>query len=175
MTRLPALDRTDLAPEHHAVYDEISRTRGGMPTSFRVFLNHPATARAIADYGHYLRFDVGLPDRYTELAVMRTAALTGDTFMWAHHAELAAAAGLTPADLEDLKAAPPGSTDDPVLSIVDATVTATGDDASFEAARRHLGDATALDVAVLTGYFVMLHHVFTALGIQGTADTRGKQ
>jgi hypothetical protein len=144
-----------------------------MPTSFRVFLNHPETAAAIHGYGHYLRFGAGLSDRNVELVVMRTAALTGRRLHVGPPRRVGGRSGLhrrRPRQPEDGTGR---STDDPVLSIVDATVTAVGDDASFAAARQALGDATALDVAVLTGYLRDAAPRVHDLGIQGNADTRG--
>lgn len=68
--RLPLLKRDDLDDYGKSVYDELS-TLGGNPAPLRLY--SPKLAKPMAEAHHYLKYDSGLGDRLTEIAVLTTA------------------------------------------------------------------------------------------------------
>ncbi len=176
LPRLPALERSDLDERGQALFDDIAVTRGGMPTSFKVFLNSPAAASAISDFGKHVRFTSRLPNRILELVIMRVAAVTGDRYMWAHHAELAAAAMITRQELEALRQEGAFSGSDPltrrVVAFVDAELQHVMNDYVFDAVRADFGNELTLELAISTAYYAMQHTLFSALRLDSDVDTR---
>jgi 4-carboxymuconolactone decarboxylase len=68
--RLPQLKRDDLDDYGKSVYDELA-TLGGSPAPLRLY--SPKLAKPMAEAHHYLKYDSGLGDRLTEIAVLTTA------------------------------------------------------------------------------------------------------
>lgn len=175
--RLPAVNRTDLQPDDVSLFDDIANSRGGMPTSFRVFLNSPRAAGAISQFGKYVRWGTSLGDRMIEIACLRVAAVMNDPFMWAHHTVLARQAGLSESEIACLR--------DPVRSggfdsaemndlvvFIDAELRYTMTDEIFAAVRDRLGPAVTLELALATAYYTMHHVLFAALRLDSPTDTR---
>jgi 4-carboxymuconolactone decarboxylase len=177
--RLKPVDFQDLDPSGRARYRAIAESRGGMPTSFRVFMNSDGATDAIATFGEYVRFSTDLPARTLELAIMRTAAVLRDRYMWAHHEALAADAGLTPDDLAAI-ARPPGpgyawtgdAQDADLVEFVDGQLTGALTDAAFERVVGKLGPRQTMDFILLTSYYALIHQLFATLRIDSPTDTR---
>jgi 4-carboxymuconolactone decarboxylase len=68
--RLPLLKRDDLDDYGKSVYDELSAL-GGNPAPIRLY--SPKLAKPMAEAHRYLKYDSGLGDRLTEIAVLTTA------------------------------------------------------------------------------------------------------
>jgi 4-carboxymuconolactone decarboxylase len=174
--RLPPVGFGDLDGAGRARYQAIANSRGGMPTSFRVFMNSAGAADAIAGFGDYVRFSTDLPVRTLELAVMRIAAVLGDRYMWAHHERLAAEAGLT---AEDLAAV--GSTgacwagqpqDADLAAFVDGQLAGTLSDEVFERVLDRFGSHLTMDFILLIAYYALIDQLFATLRIDSPVDTR---
>ena len=177
--RLTPVDFHDLDAAGRARYQAIADSRGGMPTSFRVFMNSGGATDAIARFGEYVRFSTDLPTRTLELVIMRTATVLGDRYMWAHHAGLAAEAGLTPEDLTAI-ARPPASgdawtgspQDADLASFIDGQLGGTLTDDVFERVVSQLGPRQTMDFILLTAYYALIHQLFATLRIDSPTDTR---
>jgi 4-carboxymuconolactone decarboxylase len=175
--RLAPVDFRDLDEAGRARYQAIAASRGGMPTSFRVFMNSDGATDAIERFGAYVRFHTDLPPRTLELAIMRVATVLNDRYMWAHHAALAAEVGLTPQDLAAL-AEPPGGAwtgrpqDAVLVAFVDGQVTGTMTDVSFDQVVDQLGPHLTMDFILLTAYYGLIHQLFATLRIDSPTDTR---
>ncbi|MFD9907000.1 MBL fold metallo-hydrolase [Streptomyces sp. NPDC059063] len=70
--------------------------------------NHPDLLVALAPLLAGLAQGL-IPDRERELAILRTAHLTGSTYEWEHHARIGAAAGLTGPEIARVPLGPDGS------------------------------------------------------------------
>ncbi|MGD0962502.1 MAG: hypothetical protein ABSA57_01220 [Candidatus Acidiferrales bacterium] len=77
--RLPLLKREDLDDYGKSVYDELAKL-GGNPAPLRLY--SPQLAKPMAEAHHYLKYDSGLGDRLTEIAVLTTAREMGNQFEW---------------------------------------------------------------------------------------------
>ncbi len=83
--RLPLLKRDDLDDYGKSVYDELA-TLGGNPAPLRLY--SPKLAKPMAEAHHYLKYDSGLGDRLTEIAVLTTAREMANQFeytQWESH------------------------------------------------------------------------------------------
>jgi 4-carboxymuconolactone decarboxylase len=177
--RLAPVEFGDLDPAGRARYQAIAESRGGMPTSFRVFMNSAGATDAVAAFGDYVRFSTDLPARTLELVIMRTATVLGDRYMWAHHAKLAADVGLSPEDLAAIARHPDdeagwtGQAQDADLAdFVDGQLTGTMTDAAFERVVARLGSRLTMDLILLTAYYALIHQLFATLNIDSPTDTR---
>jgi 4-carboxymuconolactone decarboxylase len=175
--RLAPVEYDDLDDAGRARYQTIAASRGGMPTSFRVFMNSGGATDAIAALGDYVRFQTSFDPRTLELAIMRVATVLEDRYMWAHHAVLAAEAGLTPADLTAL-AEPAdrgwtGRDEDAALAeFIDRELTGTMTDPVFDRLRDRLGPARTVDFVLLISYYALIHQLFATFRIDSPTDTR---
>ncbi len=177
--RLAPVEFGDLDPAGRARYQAIAESRGGMPTSFRVFMNSAGATDAVAAFGDYVRFNTDLAARTLELVIMRTATVLGDRYMWAHHAKLAADAGLSPDDLAaialppDAEAGWTGQAQDADLAnFIDGQLTGTMTDATFERVASQFGPRLTMDLILLTAYYALIHQLFATLNIDSPTDTR---
>jgi 4-carboxymuconolactone decarboxylase len=175
--RLPPVDFADLDEDGRARYQAIAQSRGGMPTSFRVFMNSGGANDAIATFGEYVRFRTDLPIRTLELTIMRVATVLRDRYMWAHHAKLAADSGLTQEDLAAL-AEPPGQPwggrpeDAELAAFIDDQLADTMTDAVFDPVAARFGPRVTMDLIVLIAYYALIHQLFATLRIDSPTDTR---
>jgi 4-carboxymuconolactone decarboxylase len=177
--RLAPVDYENLDEAGRARYQAIAESRGGMPTSFRVFMNSAGATDAVAAFGDYVRFNIDLPARALELVIMRTATILGDRYMWAHHAKLAESAGLSAGDLAAI-ARPPASgaawagsaQDADLVNFVDGQLAGTMTDAAFERVAGRLGPRLTMDLVLLTAYYALIHQLFATLNIDSPTDTR---
>jgi 4-carboxymuconolactone decarboxylase len=184
--RLAPVEFEDLDPAGRVRYQAIAESRGGMPTSFRVFMNSAGATDAVAAFGDYVRFNTDLPARTLELVIMRTATVLGDRYMWAHHTRLAADAGLSPADLAAIARPPAGQAqagqtqagwtgqeqDADLANFIDGQLTGTMTDAAFERVASQLGPRLTMDLILLTAYYALIHQLFATLHIDSPTDTR---
>lgn len=177
--RLAPVHFDDLDEAGRARYQAIAASRGGMPTSFRVFMNSDGATDAVVAFGDYVRFNTGLPARTLELVIMRTATVLRDRYMWAHHAGLAASAGLSPDDLAAIaRPRPPGAAwtgraqDEDLVDFVDRQLSGTMTDDTFERVASRIGSRLTMDLVLLTAYYALIHQLFATLNIDSPTDTR---
>ncbi|MGH7279763.1 MAG: carboxymuconolactone decarboxylase family protein [Candidatus Rokuibacteriota bacterium] len=93
--RVPLIERrSDLAPEHHGVFDAIAQSRGRIAGPFAVMLHSPVVADRAGQLGAYIRFESTLSAADRELAVIAAAREMDCAYEWAYHAPLARQAGV---------------------------------------------------------------------------------
>jgi 4-carboxymuconolactone decarboxylase len=99
MARIAAIPHDRMSEAQRAVHERIGAGRSGGVVSgpFPVWLRMPELAQKAADLLTYLRRDLGLPVRLSELAVLVTARSWTAQYEWAVHETHAIAAGIDPA------------------------------------------------------------------------------
>ncbi|HVZ59524.1 MAG TPA: hypothetical protein VG892_01955 [Terriglobales bacterium] len=75
--RLPMANREEMDDYGKKVYDELIKS-----TPATVRLHSPRLAKPMADAHHYLKFETGLGDRLTEVAVLTTARELDNQYEW---------------------------------------------------------------------------------------------
>lgn len=92
----PLPDPHDLDAEEQRAYDHVAEVRGegAMLEVYHRLFNHPPFAIAMGALGEQLRFRGVLPDDVRELIVLLVARRMGVAYEWAHHVDVARAAGV---------------------------------------------------------------------------------
>jgi uncharacterized peroxidase-related enzyme len=99
MTRIPLLERDQVAPEVANVYDALLSTRGVVPNMFKTLAHTPALAIATAGYLKALLSDGALPGCYKELLATRLSVLLGSEYAIKAHAISARQKGASEAQI----------------------------------------------------------------------------
>ena len=83
MARLASITKKEqLAPQHHAVFDAITASRGAVQGPFTMFLHCPELAGRLAHLGAFVRFEGGLDMRARVLAAMTVAREFDAVYVW---------------------------------------------------------------------------------------------
>lgn len=94
----------NLAPLSDGEWPEsISSIRNGFASQlngYRVMAHHPALLQAWSTSRNHVVLESGLPARWREIVILRTAKFLGSKYEWAHHVERGRAVGLTEAEIE---------------------------------------------------------------------------
>ena len=167
--RLPPLRPDELDADQRAVYDALAdppgrvklAADGSMQGPFDAMLRAPRSGAALQAVGAALRYDSVLPERVRELATLQVAAHHRADFEWYAHAPLAAAAGLPAAVVEAIRTGAPVEPDDPAeraAAVLVAQLLETGDvdDEAWAGAVGALGEAGAVELTTLVGYYALL-------------------
>jgi 4-carboxymuconolactone decarboxylase len=167
--RLRALRPDELDAEQRAVYDALTdppgRVRragdGSLEGPFDAMLRAPRSGVALQEVGAALRYRGVLSDRVRELATLLVAAHHRSDFEWYAHAPLAAAVGLPEALIDAIRIGATVKPDDPVEQAAADVVTQllrTGDvdDAGWDDVVARLGEAGAVELITLVGYYSLL-------------------
>ena len=76
------------------------RNPRGAGNALATLARHPDLAEAFLPFNTRLLLRSTLPPRLRELAILRVARRSGCAYEWAHHARIAAKAGLSEAEIE---------------------------------------------------------------------------
>jgi AhpD family alkylhydroperoxidase len=142
-------------------------------------VRHPDLARSFLGFNVHLLVRSTLPARLRELAILRVAARRGCGYEWTHHARMAAAAGLTPAEIERAgrhagsgdRASVPDGLEAAVLRAVDEL-----DDDSVLSDRtwgvlcEHLDERQLMDLVFTVGAYCLLAMAFNSFGVEPDPD-----
>jgi 4-carboxymuconolactone decarboxylase len=168
MPRLPELERNDKIA---AAYDYLHKTRGAVRGGFAVMLASPEVCQRMAHVGTYVRFESPLPANIRELATTVVSAEMKNPAEVAPHSEQCKKLGVGEAALKAaLECAPvTQATDDERLAIDFARQLAREhrlSDATFDAAKKRLGEQGVCDLIACVGYYAMLAFTHVALDIR---------
>ena len=167
-----------MSPAQRAVYDQIKAgPRGEVVGPLLVWLQSPELAERAQALGQFARYDSALDPKLSELAILVTARLWSADFEWAHHAPLAAAAGVTDAVIARIAAgARPDLPDPEMAAVFDVAVELHRDraiaDATFERAKDALGMRRLVDLIGLCGYYSLISMTINAFEVPVDAGPR---
>jgi len=88
------VSRDDIAPEHHALFDELAALRGRISGPSTVVLHSPGLARPWNEISEYLHRHSVVEPQHAELAVCATARERDCAYIWNAHVPLARKAGV---------------------------------------------------------------------------------
>jgi 4-carboxymuconolactone decarboxylase len=169
LPRLPEI--TDRTQENQDAYDYLQKTRGAVRGGFAIMLASPDIDQRIAHVGTYVRFESPLPPNRRELAAVTVSAELENPFEYVAHARLCRELGVSEVIVKAaLDCAPvTGASEDEMLAIDCArqlTRSHKLSDATFEAARKRLGDKGVIDLIAAIGYYAMLAVCHVALDVK---------
>ena len=171
MTRVPFATREGMDAAGQAVWDEIETSRGGVARNYAALLNNPQAAGAMAELGGYARFETPLPPRIKALAVLTAAREACGHYVWTVNQRPAKEAGLSDemiAAILEYRAPAGFDADDAtvVQFVLELLRQHRISDATFEAMRGLVGNAGAVDVLIVSGYYHTLAHCLQALDVE---------
>ena len=163
--RLPILSEDTLSSDQRALLESIrSGPRGagtGIRGPFAMFLHAPAFGELAQQLGGYCRFKTGVPARLSEFAVLVTAKLWRAQYEWYAHVPQAERAGVSKETIRDLhRGRVPKSAAKDERAIYDFIQeiykTRRVSDRNFKRVHSVLGDAAAVELVGILGYYVLI-------------------
>jgi len=183
MSRLPAHAPEALSEAQQRVYDAIAGGRRASATSglikadgslagpFNAWVHAPHIGERIQAVGEAMRFELSVPPRLAELAILCVAVEWQAQFEWFAHSRMAAAAGLEADIIEAIRtgAEPPLRTDDDRAVYALATALLGPGHRVPEAVHRRAVACIGLDQVVeivnLVGYYCLVSSVLNAFAV----------
>lgn len=143
MTRVPEVQRESLAEELKEAYDEV--LANGQPIGpSSITIHSPEMARRRLALSSYMRWELQIDNRITELAILTTARALDCPYVWNAHAPLAPKAGVSQTfvdALRDEQPLPPAPDDETAIVMY-----------ALELARRHkVSDETFMKAHAIFG------------------------
>jgi alkylhydroperoxidase family enzyme len=169
MARIPTTNRLSLPPELRAWYENTVSLDLNI---FKVLMTAPGTMRPMLELGAHLMFDIQLPMRLRELAILATAHAAGTPYPWTHHSEIALDLGFTKEQLTEIAM---GSDDlstfaqDERLTIELARIVVYGREIAshdLETIRSTLSDRNVVELLLVVGFYWTLSRVSTILHVE---------
>jgi 4-carboxymuconolactone decarboxylase len=176
--RLPQVRDEDFTEETHAFF---SQWTGGIFSNadknpvLRTFAHHPVLANAFSPLNIHLLSENSLPVKLRQIAIMRTAWITGATYMWSSHLNTSKVAGLA----DDFYGPVQRGADDPYFTPLEATVIrATEDlvreqrinDANWATLSAEWSEKQLLDFMFTVGCYTMIAGVMRSTGAERQED-----
>ncbi len=168
MPRLPLV--TAPTPANQSAFDYLMKTRGSVRGGFAAMLASPEITQRIAHVGSYVRFDSPVDKLIREVAATVASAELENPAEYVVHAghlrDLGVKDSIIQAILE--RTAVTGASEDETIAINlarELTRNHKLSDATFQAAKKRLGDSGVVDLITTVGYYAMLAVAHVALEI----------
>ncbi len=178
MARVPLTPAEPDDPVVAEVFGRFAREGREPIELYRALAHQPQLLRAYAGLAGALREEAVTPRSLRELVILRTAQLTGSVYEWSHHRAIVAKGGLVAEEKVAALAAwsDAGVFDDAERAALrcadEVHETALGDEA-FAALRDALGEAGAVEIVVLAGFYQALARIIQALGLPIEPEYQG--
>ena len=163
MKRFVTLTSEEMNENQQAVWKEIqSGPRGASPHGpFMAWLQSPSLANHAQKLGEYLRFHAQMDKRLAELAILTVARHWTAQFEWFAHKNFALEAGLARHVIDSIQNHErPNFANDDEAAVYDFSVelqkTHQVSDAGYNAVMKHIGQAGAVDLVGLLGYYTLV-------------------
>jgi len=150
-------------------FAKVEASRGFVSNLMRSLGHAPEGLKAYMGLGHYLRYGSELTEIQRELVICGMGR--NIAYAWAHHAPMALQAGLTAAQMDDLRAGrtpaglPPA--DRAVCDFTLAFSTLQGvPDAVWAEVNRHFTPRQATDMALLASYYLAAASLIMGMGVE---------
>jgi alkylhydroperoxidase family enzyme len=146
-----------------------------VPNVLATLLRHPQLAGPLLAYNNVLLFTPTLAPRTRELLILRVASRTRADYEWAQHVRLAAAAGVTPNEIEAVRegATAPGWTerDAALLTAVDELVDGHSvSDRTWTRLAEDLDERQLMELVFVVGTYTALAMAFNSFGLELDPD-----
>jgi 4-carboxymuconolactone decarboxylase len=133
----------------------------GLGGPYNLLLRSPVLGQRVFDLLAYLRWSSSVPLRLNEFAILIVARQWRSQVEWFAHAPIAIKSGLAPEIVADLKAKkrPAAMKDDEAVVydfVTELTTTRSVADATFDRAKRILGEQQVIDLTTVAGTYITL-------------------
>jgi len=160
--RFPQLTLGDLNVYQKPLGEQVMKVSSiGLGGPYNLLLRSPVLGQRVFDLLAYLRWNSSVPLRLNEFAILIVARQWRSQVEWFAHAPIAIKAGLAPEIVADLKAKrlPSDMKDDEAVVydfVTELTTTHKVADATFERAKRILGEQQVVDLTTVAGTYISL-------------------
>jgi alkylhydroperoxidase family enzyme len=153
---------------------EVFRTfhqEGRQPIAlYRTLAHSPRLLRAYSTLARALRYEAETPRPLRELAILRTAQLTGSAYEWAHHRAMAAAAGVPEEQVRDIgswRSSPAfDQRERAVLRCVEEMHDLSVGDQAVAELRGVLGASETVEIVLLAAFYQAVARLIQAFGLE---------
>ena len=161
MARLAAItSKAQVPPQHHAIADDIVKSRGGIQGPFTMFMHSPELAGRLAHLGAYVRFEGTLDMRVRVLAAMTVARELDAVYVWGAQTGSARRQGVPESTITAIREKHSRGLPPEDAQIVDFTRDLVRrhrvDEAVVRALRTRFGDDQFIQLTGAIGYYAML-------------------
>jgi len=161
MARLTPITKKDQVPaQHHAIVDNIVKSRGGIQGPFTMFLHSPEIADRVGHLGAYVRFEGALDMRVRVLAAMTVAREFDAMYVWGAQTGSARKQGVPESTITAIREKHSRGLPPEDAQIVDFTRDLLRkhrvDDATAAALRKRFGDDQFIQLTGAIGYYSLL-------------------
>jgi 4-carboxymuconolactone decarboxylase len=172
----PIIEKADVAPEHHALFDRLAARRGRISGPSTIVLHSPELAGPWNEVSEFLHGQSIVEPRYAELAVCATARERDCAYVWAAHAPLGRKAGTSEAaiaavrDRADVTGV--SAADRDVVDYVRQLLRTSGVAAPlFERLREQRGVPCLVELTCLIGHYGIVTGILNAFEVAPAPDT----
>jgi 4-carboxymuconolactone decarboxylase len=158
--KLPPVD--EMSPEQKRAYVEAAAgRRGHAPAPMKAWLKNPELARRAQKLGEFLRFEISLPARLRELAILVVARYWTAHHEWLAHKKIALEAGVGAdivADIAARRRPDFKDTRERVVYAIAASLleTRTLPEAIYQEGVRELGEKGMVELVGVLGYYTLV-------------------
>ena len=143
---------------------------GGAPTAISTMLHNPPLAGSWLAYNNVLLWSPSIDHRLRELMVLRVARRSGSEYEWEQHVKLSERYGITPADIDAVKAGPESDGFTPLerdlLAATDQLIdNYRVDDETWQRLASQLDERQLVEAVFIVGTYTCLAMVFNSLGL----------
>jgi alkylhydroperoxidase family enzyme len=170
MARLPLLP-SEPADEITAEVFHTFLQEGRQPIAlYRTLAHSPRLLRAYSTLARALRYQAETPRPLRELAILRTAQLTGSAYEWAHHRAMAIRAGVPEEQVRELgswrSSAEFDQREKAVLRCVEEMHGLSVSDDALGDLRAVLEDSEVVEIVLLAAFYQAVARLIQAFGVE---------
>ena len=171
MARLQSITRKEQVPqEHHAVFDAVVKSRGGVHGPFTMLMHCPPLAQHFVNIGGYIRFEGKLDHRVRVLAAMTVAREFDAVYIWGAQTAQARKRGVSESTISAIREKHSQGLPPEDAQIVDFTRTLIRrhrvDSATINALKARFGDEQLVELTATIGYYSMLAMTANAVELE---------
>ena len=176
--RMPPMRPEDYTDETRAFFDRWTRDKfkeGDKNPMLGIFAHHPQLAGLFSEFNLHILLTNTLPVKQRQIAIMRTAWITGTVYMWSSHLNTSQSFGLSDDMYEPIK----HGADDPYFTEFERWVLRATDelveqrkvgDAAWGALMAGWSNQQMLDFLFTVGCYVAIAGVMQSTGVQREPD-----
>ncbi|MGD0965188.1 MAG: carboxymuconolactone decarboxylase family protein [Candidatus Acidiferrales bacterium] len=162
MARIKLPHLSDMLPEQKRAYDEaVAGRRGHAPAPMTAWLKNPEFARRAQKLGEFIRFEMTLPARLRELAILVVARYWFAHHEWRVHKKIALEAGIDADTVQCLAARRrPGFTENADRVVYEIAISLlecrTVPESLYQEGIRELGEKGVVELVGVLGYYTLV-------------------
>ena len=174
MARLTSITSKNQVPaEHHAVFDAVVKSRGGVHGPFTMLMHCPPLAEHMVHIGGYVRFEGELDKRVRVLAAMTVAREFDAVYIWGAQTGQARKLGVPESTITAIREKHSRGVPAEDAQIIDLTRDLIRkhrvDAATMKALQQRFGDFQLVELTGTIGYYSMLAMTANACELEAAA------